>query len=113
MVIGNPGTHTQEAYLEKHCADVLVTFESARSYSKYVADAWTTNYSSAGFCHLPYAVPDAMQMTNCVNLALARNVGWIYVTNDKGANPWDTLPAYWTNEVNYVQGLNKSFPMRD
>jgi hypothetical protein len=23
---------------------------------------------------------------------------------------WDTLPAYWTNDVNYVQSLNQSAP---
>jgi hypothetical protein len=49
-------------------------------------------------------------MTNFVNLAGARNTGWIYVTSDSGANPWDTLPTYWTNEVNYIQSLNQSAP---
>ena len=32
------------------------------------------------------------------------------VTDDSGANPWDTLPAYWTNEVNYVQSRNAAEP---
>ena len=35
---------------------------------------------------------------------------WIYVTGDSGANPWDTLPAYWTNEVSYIQSLNQFAP---
>jgi hypothetical protein len=107
LVIGNPGTHTQEAYLIHHCADVLVTFEEGKGYSNYVADAWVKNYPAARFCQLAYAVPSATTMTNFVKLAVARNAGWIYVTNDGGANPWDTLPAYWTNEVNLVRELNK------
>src|ERR1051326_8941561 len=49
-------------------------------------------------------------MTNFGNLAAARNAGWIYVTDDSGSNPWDTLPSYWTNEVNYIQSLNQSAP---
>jgi hypothetical protein len=107
IVMGNPGTHTQEAYLAKPCADVLVTFESGRGYSNYVADAWVMNHPARQFCHLPYAVGSTAGMTNFVNLAVARNAGWIYVTSDSGSNPWDTLPVYWTNEVNYIQELNK------
>lgn len=110
LVIGNPGTQTQEAYLTRPCADVLVTLESPTDYSNYVAIAWVTNHLARQFCHLPYAVPAATTMTNYVNLAVNRNVGWIYITSDSGANPWDTLPMYWTNEVNYIQGLNKSAP---
>jgi hypothetical protein len=110
MVMGNPGTHTKEDYLAKACADVLVTFESGRGYSNYVADAWGTNHPARQFCHLPYAVGSAAGMTNFVNLAVARNAGWIYVNSDSAANPWDTLPVYWTNEVNYVRELNERSP---
>jgi hypothetical protein len=110
LVIGNPGINTQETYLTRPCADVLVTFEVDTGYSNYVADAWVTNHLARQFCHLPYAVASAATMTNFVNLANARNAGWIYVTSDGGANPWDTLPAYWTNEVNYVLSVNQSAP---
>lgn len=110
LVIGNPGINTQEAYLTRPCADVLVTFEVGAGYSNYVTDAWVTNHLARQFCHLPYAVSSAATMTNFVNLTDARNVGWIYITSDSGANPWDTLPAYWTNAVNYVQLLNQSAP---
>ena len=30
--------------------------------------------------------------------ARAQNVGWIYVTDDVLANPWDALPSYWEAE---------------
>jgi hypothetical protein len=49
-------------------------------------------------------------MTNYINLAASRNAGWIYVTDDTLPNPWDTLPAFWTNEVNYIRSLNLSAP---
>src|SRR6185436_5752824 len=85
-------------------------FEVNTGYSNHVVDAWVTNHLARQFCHLPYAVASAATMTNYVNLAVARNVGWIYVTCDSGANPWDTLPDYWTNEVSYVRSLNQSAP---
>lgn len=110
LVVGNPGINTEEAYLTQPCADVLVTFEVNTGYSNHVVDAWATNHLARQFCHLPYAVASAGTMTNYVNLAAARNVGWLYVTDDGGANPWDTLPAYWTNEVNYIQSLNFAVP---
>jgi hypothetical protein len=110
LVMGNPGINTQQAYLTRPCADVLVTFEVNTGYSNHVVDAWATNHLARQFCHLPYAVASAATMTNFVNLAGARNVGWIYVTSDNGANPWDTLPTFWTNEVNYVRSLNLSQP---
>ena len=110
LVVGNPGINTQEAYLTRLCADVLVTFEVDTGYATHVVDGWVTNQLARQFCHLPYNVASATTMTNDVNLAVARNVGWIYVTDDSGANPWDTLPTYWTNEVNYVRSLNLAQP---
>ena len=110
LVVGNPGINTQETYLTRPTADVLVTFEVGTGYAAHVVDGWTTNHLARHFSHLPYAVPSAVMMTNYVNLAAARNVGWIYVTDDGGANPWDTLPTYWTNEVNHIRSLNLSQP---
>ncbi len=110
LVVGNPGINTLESYLARPCADVLVTFEVNTGYAGHVTDPWATNHLARQFCHLPYAVPSAATMTNYVSLATARNVGWIYVTGDSGANPWDTLPAYWTNEVNHIRALNLAQP---
>ena len=110
LVVGNPGFNTLEAYATRPCADVLVTLETGTNYATHAADAWATNHLARRFCQLPYNVPSAATMTNYVNLAAGRNVGWIYVTGDSGANPWDTLPTYWTNEVNYIRSLNQAMP---
>ncbi len=110
MVAGNPGINTLEAYLTRPTADILVTFEVDAGYANLVVDGWVTNHLARSFCHLPYNTPSASTMTNYVTLAASRNVGWIYVTDDSGANPWDTLPAYWTNEVNYIRSFNQSAP---
>ena len=110
LVVGNPGINTQEGYLTRPAADVLATFESNTGYPALVVDGWVTNHLARQFSHLPYNVPSAAAMTNYINLAASRNAGWIYVTDDALPNPWDTLPAYWTNEVNYIRSLNLSAP---
>ena len=110
LVVGNPGINTQEIYLTRPAADVLVTFESDAGYPELVVDRWVTNHLARQFSHLPYNAPSSATMTNYINLAASRNAGWIYVTDDALPNPWDTLPAYWTNEVNYIRSLNLSAP---
>ena len=110
MVVGNPGINTQESYLTRPAVDVLVTFEADTGYPALVVDGWVAKHLAQQFCHLPYNASSAPTMTNYINLAASRNVGWIYVTDDTLPNPWDTLPAYWTNEVNYIRSLNQSAP---
>ena len=102
-VFGNAGTNTLETYI--NTADVLITFENQTGYSSYISDAWTTNYSANHFAHLLYNVSSTAEMQSAINLAASRNVGYVYVTNDNGANPWDTLPSYWTAEVAAVSAV--------
>jgi hypothetical protein len=102
-VFGNAGTNTLEDYM--HTADVLVTFENQTGYTAYTPDSWTGNYTANRFAHLLYNVGTAADMQAAITLAASRNVGYIYVTNDNGANPWDTLPSYWNAEVTAVSAV--------
>ena len=102
-VFGNAGTNTLEDYLQT--ADVLVTFENQTGYTAYAPDPWTGNYTANRFAHLLYNVGTAADMQAAITLAASRNVGYIYVTNDNGANPWDTLPSYWNAEVTAVSAV--------
>jgi hypothetical protein len=106
-VFGNPGATTQEEYLARPCADTLVTFEHNMGYDTYVPDRWTTNYPANRLAHLAHAVSSSVTMTNYIQLARARNAGWIFVTDDVLPNPWDTLPAYWEAQVSLLQELNR------
>jgi len=109
FVMGNPGTATPEPYLAT--VDALMTFENNTGYANDVAAAWVTNHLARDFCHVIYAVTNAATMTNDINLAASRNVGWVFVTdNTNAANPYDRLPVYWTNEVNYIHSLNLAQP---
>jgi hypothetical protein len=93
--------------------DTLMTFENdATNYPGYGPDGWRTNHLARDFCHVIYAVTNSAAMTNVVNLAASRNSGWVFVTdeNDNAGNPYDRLPVYWTNEVNYIRSLNLAQP---
>jgi len=107
LVMGNPGINTLERYLVTPVTDALVTFESNVGYTQYVPDAWTQTKEATAFSHLCYSVAAPTTMTNYVLLAVARNAGYIYVTDDLGNNPWDTLPTYWDVEVSLVESLNR------
>ena len=46
-------------------------------------------------------------MHGAIDLAVQRNVGYVYFTDDAilaapNDNPFDRLPTYWQDEVNYV-----------
>ncbi len=106
LVVGNPGINTLASYLTLPAFDGLVTFENDTGYPNYVPDAWTQKQSSAAFSHLCYNVATAATMTNYAQLAVKRNAGYIYITDDKLNNPWDTLTSYWKAEVDLVEFIN-------
>jgi hypothetical protein len=106
-VTGNPGSNTQENYLTKPTTDSLMIFEdNGTNYAGFAPSNWVAKHPSREFVHLPYAVTTATAMSNYVGLAVSRNAGWIYITDDTLPNPYDTLPSYWTNEVGLVQSFN-------
>ena len=103
QVFGNAGTNTLQGYTS--AADVLVTFENQTGYSTNILDAWTANYSANQFANLLYNISTAADMQAAITLAVSRNVGYVYVTDDNGANPWDTLPSYWNSEISAVSAV--------
>ena len=102
QVVLNPGTQIVESYISQPAGDTAVIFENGSGWPGYVPDAYVRNYPAKRFAMLAYSVADTATMRSYVNLARARNVGYVYITNDGGANPWDTLPTYWAAFVDYV-----------
>lgn len=101
-VVINPGIGTAEEYLSAPAADTAVIFEVDQGWTNHVPAAYVSNYPPQRFAVLLYDVADAATMRAYVDLAVRRHIGYLYVTDDRGANPWDTLPTYWTNLVDYV-----------
>jgi hypothetical protein len=97
LVVVNPGTQLPEPFVAAPATDVAVIFEHETGWPAYAVDGFVARYPTDRFAALPYAVSNLALMHAFVDLAVRRNVGWIYVTDDDLPNPWDTLPAYWTN----------------
>jgi hypothetical protein len=110
-VMGNPGTNTLEQYLTMPTADRLMTSENFGSeYAGYQSSPWVFEHPRSAFVHLIHTEPSGEVMLTDVALAVERNVGGIYVTNDPlNPNPWDTLPSYWTSLVAAVGALEADF----
>jgi len=107
LIVGNPGTNTQETYLQEPAADVLVVFEDrSRAYTGWAPAPWTQDYPTRHFAHLVHTARNNRSSIQQVSDAANRHAGYVYVTNDGGTNPWDTLPSYWDQEVRCVVAIN-------
>ncbi len=99
LAVTNPGTVCAEAYLARPAADVACLFEGADGFGAWKPPAWAKKYGPRRFAALAYKVVGVEQMRKYVGAAAEKGVGWLYVTDAAGANPWDRLPAYWEEEV--------------
>lgn len=107
LVVDNPGSNTLESYLFFNAArvtDVICTFESSSGFSSWTQSAWTAAYDRNNFYELPFNTSSSTYQA-AVDRAYQQHAGWIYVTDDKLPNPWDTLPSYFAAEVNYIKSL--------
>jgi hypothetical protein len=106
LVITNPGTVCAEAYLAKPATDAACLFEGAKAFEPAAFPAWVTKYEPQHVAALSYGVAGAPAMRQCITAA-AKKVGYCYVTDSGGANPWDRLPKYWDEEVAAVATVNQ------
>ncbi len=115
LVIGNPGTgfvnnpsgqttYVIDDYVQS--ADVLMTFESdANAYlNSYVPPSWVGNYPANRFAHVVHTL--GTWDANFVDLATARNAGYVYFTDDQMPNPYDQLASFWDQEVTDLAAAN-------
>jgi hypothetical protein len=113
QVVLNQGTQPDEEYLSKSAADTVVIFENyAKEWAGYSAPSYIQNYAADRFSMLVHSAPDVETMKQTIDLALARHVKYVYVTDDSPDNtdqdPWNQLPSYWDEEIKYIQALNQS-----
>lgn len=109
-VITNPGINIPETFVATPTADTTVIYESTSGWAGYGADPYVANYSAGRFASLMLNVPTIAEMHASIDLAVQRNIGYVYVTDDTilaspNDNPFDRLPTYWQNEVSYVASV--------
>lgn len=110
QVIINPGTSTDEAYLNQPATDTAVVFENyPQPWQEYQPQSHYSNYPAKHFASLIHSVADSATMRKYIDLAMERNMGYVYVTDDSPDNedrdPWNSLPSYWEEEVDYIKSL--------
>lgn len=109
----NPGIDTEPCYAD--AADVILTFEGTyETYLGWQAPAWHRALDPRKLWHLVHATDTTAQLADAVALSTQRNAGYLYVTPDVLANPWDSLPPqdYWTQQLSSASagGTDTSAP---
>lgn len=110
QVIINPGTDVDESYVREPVADVAVIFENYhRHWMQYKPPSYIKKYAPQRFATLIHTSGNRL-IKSSIDRALKHQFGYIYMTNDSTSsgdlNPWNSLPTYWTAQVNYIQKLN-------
>ena len=97
FVVLNAGTHPHPGYVD--LANVTVTFEGAwADYLALSVPEWVHRYPSTRFCHLVHSMPRA-NFAKGLDLAAGRHVSSVFLTNGRGANPWDRVPFRLCGEL--------------
>jgi len=111
LIVGNPGTSAPIEFLS--VADTLVTLENGSgTYAGAASEPWMATAAAQQQASLFYNVASADAMRALVAQAQARNIGYVYVTDDRyvpgdpsAPNPWDRLPSYWPAELVAVSSV--------
>ncbi len=103
----NPGTQMAEEYFSQTMCDTAVIFEGpSDDWPPYPPSPYVQNYPAKRFAMLTHSVPNTDTMRLHIDLAVARNIGYVYVTDDVMDNPYDSLSTFWWNEVSQIKSLN-------
>jgi len=108
LVLSNPGTSCASAYLLRPTADAICLFESDKGFDSFRPPAWARRFSPNRFAVQAYDVGTAEKMQAYLRAAVRLRIGYVYVTDARGANPYDRLPSYWEKEVAAVQRINQT-----
>ncbi len=106
-VVLNHGTQPDSVYVSDLPNANLVIFENNKGWE--TAPNPPSGHNPNRFSSLMYSVNDPEVMRNYIDTAVSRNVGYVYVTEDgEDGNPWDGIPSYWQQEVDYIDSLPAS-----
>ena len=108
IVLANPGTTCAAEYVARPASDVVCLSERDRAFEGFRLPAWTSRFPASRFCVQAYHVDREAEMKQALGRALQLRVGYVYITDDQGPNPYDRLPTYWAAEVEAVRQANQA-----
>ena len=98
--MGNPGTSVPTSFIGT--LDALCIYEGSGLPS--LSFITYPGYSPSNFAVIALGVPlDTTFLSSVSSL-----VGWVYLTDASGSNPYDVLPSYFTSEVAAVSSIDGS-----
>ena len=107
VIVTNPGTDSAAEYVTRRAADVVCLFENHEGFDAVHRPDWSRQHHARTVRRPPLRgrrpFPDA---DTIVRKAVREGIGYLYVTDAFGRNPWDRLPAYWEHEVAAVRAVN-------
>jgi hypothetical protein len=106
LVINNPGTTCAEEYAAHPVADVVCLVENGKDFSVFHLPTWANGYKADRFAGTIHGIADPAKMKRYVLNMIDKRVGYGYITDGTGVNPWCRLPLYWDAEVDAVQQVN-------
>jgi len=108
LVLTNPGTSCEAGYAARPASDVISLFEHEGGFEAFRPPAWTARFPGSRFCVQAHNVASEDQMKRSLRRAAQLKVGYVFITDDVGPNPYDRLPSYWDAEVAAVKQLNQA-----
>jgi hypothetical protein len=102
LVITNPGTLCDKAYLAQAVSNVTCVFVNYQGFEQFELPAPLKAYEPFRFATIPYNIGDVETMRTIVKDAIIKRIGYLYISDAKPPNPWDKLPIYWEEEVDAV-----------
>lgn len=107
LVMSNPGTVCAPGYVTPWSGINLCCLQENKfGLERYQPPDWTRSVPPAQVVGLVYDEPSIARMRANVQEALKKRVGYVYITDRTGANPWDGLPGYWELEVAELRRIN-------
>lgn len=106
LVLTNPGTECSAEYVSRPASDVVCLFERNSGFDGYQPPEWVSRFPASRFCIQAYQVDTEAQMQRYLQAAAKERFGYVYITDGRGANPYDHLPLYWDAEVAAVHKMN-------
>lgn len=91
FTVGNAGTNIDLAYADT--VDTIMVYEDSGSFPSFSQYCGIAKYPKKKWGVFPYNLPSLTDIKSQI-VAAKKCVGFIYVTDDSGNNPWDRLPSY-------------------
>ncbi len=114
LTVVNPGITVPECY--EDTADIIVSYEgSAADYLAPSPERATAQWQLDGdpnkFWHIVYDV-DQADIADVMAATKENNAGYVYLTDDVLANPYDTAPtgSYWSDELAATVATSTTVP---